>query len=198
MNFEIIVRKKEKGEVISEKLIKEVTIKRAETILELGFRHQEQIEIICSIQEEYVPLQADKISEKYQFCPRCNGKTRKNGMQCTDYHSSLSDHKLKVQGHACRCGWQKRPTIHSEYGTSVHPDLTKMQAMLGAKMPYKEAEETLEKLSCQKRSANNHVKIAESTNTIGAILNKIKSAEEVESKGEADDLYMYVDGTVSV
>ena len=109
MNFEIIVRKKEKGEVISEKLIKEVTIKRAETILELGFRHQEQIEIIGSIQEEYVPLQADKISEKYQFCPRCNGKTRKNGMQYTDYHSSLSDHKLRIQGYACRCGWQKRP-----------------------------------------------------------------------------------------
>ena len=29
MNFEIIVRKKEKGEVVSEKLIKEVEIKRA-------------------------------------------------------------------------------------------------------------------------------------------------------------------------
>jgi len=31
MNFEIIVRKKEKDEVISEKLIREVEIKRAET-----------------------------------------------------------------------------------------------------------------------------------------------------------------------
>ena len=46
MNFEIIVRKKEKGEVVSEKLIKEVEINRAETILELGFRHKEQIDII--------------------------------------------------------------------------------------------------------------------------------------------------------
>ena len=49
MNFEIIVRKKEKGKVISEKLIREVEIKRAETILELGFRHKEQIEIIGAI-----------------------------------------------------------------------------------------------------------------------------------------------------
>ena len=40
MNFEIIVRKKEKSEVASGKLIKEVEIKRAETILELGFRHK--------------------------------------------------------------------------------------------------------------------------------------------------------------
>lgn len=194
MNFEIIVRKKEKGEVISEKLIREVEIKRAETILELGFRHKEQIEVIGAIQDEYLPMQVEKISEKYQNCPKCEGKTKKNGMKYTDYHSSLSDHKLRIQGYACRCGWQKRPTIHGEYGTSVHPDLTKMQGMLGAKMPYKEAEETLEKLNCKKRSANNHVKIAECTNMIGEILSKIKSEEVVESKGDADDLYMYVDG----
>ena len=60
MNFEIIVRKKEKGEVVSEKLIKEVEIKRAETILELGFRHKEQIEIIGAIQDEYLPMQVEK------------------------------------------------------------------------------------------------------------------------------------------
>ena len=61
-------------------------------------------------------------------------------------------------------------------------------------MPYKEVEETLEKLNCQKRSANNHVKIAECTNIIGDILSKIKSEVVVESNGDADDLYMYVDG----
>ena len=194
MNFEIIVRKKEKGEVVSEKVIKEVEIKRAETILELGFRHKEQVEIIGAIQGEYLPLQVDKISEKYQFCPKCEGRSRKNGIQYADYHSSLSDHKLRIQGYACRCGWQKRPTIHGEYRTSVHPDLTKMQGILGAKMPYKEAEEILEKFNCHKRSANNHVKIAECTNTIGSILSKIKSEEVVESKCETDGLYMYVDG----
>ena len=75
MNFEIIVRKKEKGEVISEKLIREVAIKRAETILELGFRHKEQIQIIGAIQDEYLPMQVEKISEKYQNCPKCQGKT---------------------------------------------------------------------------------------------------------------------------
>ena len=61
-------------------------------------------------------------------------------------------------------------------------------------MPYKEVEETLEKFNCEKRRVNNHVKIAESTNMIGVILRKIKSEEVVESKGDADDLYMYVDG----
>ena len=109
MNFEIIVRKKEKGEVISERLIREVEIKRAETIVELGFRHKEQIEIIGAIQDEYLPMQVEKISEKYQNCPKCEGKTKKNGMKYTDYHSSLSDHKLRIQGYACRCGWKKDP-----------------------------------------------------------------------------------------
>lgn len=73
MNFEIIVSKKERGEIVSEKLIKEVEIKRAETILELGFRHKEQIDIIGAIQDEYLPMQVEKISEKYQNCPKCEG-----------------------------------------------------------------------------------------------------------------------------
>ncbi len=72
MDFEIIVRKKEKGEVVSERLIKKVEIKRAETILELGFRHKEQIGIIGAIQDEYIPLQVEKISEKSSREAHCS------------------------------------------------------------------------------------------------------------------------------
>ena len=194
MKLEIIVRKIEKEKVISEKLIKEVEVKMAKTILDLGFRHKEQLEIIGSIQEEYIPLQASKLSNKYEKCEKCGGKTRKDGMHYSNYHSSLSDHKLKMQGHACKCGWRKKPSIHGEYGTNVHPDLIKMQAVLGSKMPYKEAEETLGKFSCQRRSVNNHVKIAEATNTVGSILNKVKLEEEVDVSGDTEHLYMYVDG----
>ena len=52
MNLEIVVRKVENGKVITEKKIKEVEVKKAATILDLGFRHKEQIDIIGSIQEE--------------------------------------------------------------------------------------------------------------------------------------------------
>ena len=65
MKLEIIVRKIEKEKVISETLIKEVEVKMAKTILDLGFRHKEQLEIIGNIQEEYIPLQASKLSNKY-------------------------------------------------------------------------------------------------------------------------------------
>ena len=41
MKLEIIVRKVEKGKVVSEKLIKEVEVTMAKTILELGFSHKE-------------------------------------------------------------------------------------------------------------------------------------------------------------
>lgn len=194
MNLEIVVRKVENGKVITEKIIKEVEVKKAATILDLGFRHKEQIDIIGSIQEEYIPLQANKLSEKYTKCEKCGGKTRKDGTHYVHYHSSLSDHKVKMQGHACKCGWRKKPSIHGEYGTNVHPDLIKMQGILGAKMPYKEAEETLGKFSCQKRSVNNHVKIAEATNKVGSILNKIKLKEEVYAKEDTGHLYMQVDG----
>lgn len=50
----------------------------------------------------------------------------KDGMNYEHYHSSSSDHKLKMQGNACKCGWRKKPSIHGEYGTNVHPDLIKM------------------------------------------------------------------------
>lgn len=102
----------EDGKVVAEKIIKEVEVKMATTIVELGFRHKEQIDIIGSIQEEYIALQANKLSEKYAKWEKCVGKTRKDGMHYGDYHSSLSDHKLKMQGHACRCGWHKKPSIH--------------------------------------------------------------------------------------
>ena len=87
-----------------------------------------------------LPIETEMISEKsekYQNCPKCEGKTKKNGMKYTDYHSSLSDHKLRIQGYACRYGCKKDLQYTGVWNKSVHPDLTKMQGMLGAKMLYK-------------------------------------------------------------
>ena len=95
MKLEIIVRQREGEKVVSEKLIKEVEVKMAKTILDLGFRHKEQVEIIGNIQEEYIPLQASKLSNKYEKCEKCGGKTRKDGMHYSNYHSSLSLHRKK-------------------------------------------------------------------------------------------------------
>ena len=139
-------------------------------------------------------MQCKLLLEYSNHCPKCQGKIRKNGSHVALFHGSLSDHKLKTQGYSCSCGWQSKPTIHGKFGSNIHPDLVKIQATLGASMPYKEAEATIAEFNCRVRSVNNHVKIAEATNTIGCILSSIKLSEEINQNDEASQLYLHVDG----
>jgi hypothetical protein len=194
MHLEIIVRQIENNNIVNERLIKEIEIKKPESIIDIGFRHSEQIEIIGNIQDSYIPLQCKLLLNNCEVCPKCQGKIRKNGTHTAFFHSSLSDHKLKVQGYSCSCGWQSKPTIHGEFGTNVHPDLVKIQATLGAKMPYKEAEEVIREFNCSNRSVNNHVKVAEATNKVGLILNNLKLAEKIDTVAASRMLYLHVDG----
>ena len=193
MNFEIIVRQVEKGKVIKESLIKEIQVNEPKSIMDIGFRHSEQVRIISGIQENYIPLQC-KLLFTVDTCPKCGNKPMKNGTHTVLFHSSLSDHKIKAQGYSCSCGWQSKPTIHGIFGTNVHPDLIKTQATLGAKMPYKDAQLAITEFNCSNRSVNNHVKIAEATNKVGEILHEAKIKEEINVTEEAKELYLHVDG----
>ena len=194
MNFEIIVRQVENGVIINESLIKEIKVSKPKNIQEVGFRHEEQVRIIQNIQDAYLPLQCKLLFDLEDLCPTCGNKIRKNGIHTVSFHSSLSDHKIKAQGYSCGCGWQSRPTIHGEFGTNVHPDLVKIQATLGAKMPYKDAQLAMNEFNCSNRSVNNHVKIAEATNRVGGILHEIKLEEEISVIKESENLYLHVDG----
>ena len=193
MQFEIIVRQLEDGEILGESLIKEIEVKKPKNIMEVGFRHSEQISIIDEIQNNYIPLQC-KLLLSESSCPRCGSKPMKNGSHNVSFHGSLSDHRIKAQGYSCNCGWQSRPTIHGIFGTNVHPDLIKTQATLGAKMPYKDAQLAITEFNCSNRTVNNHVKIAEATNKVGEILHKAKINEEIEVTQESKELYVHVDG----
>jgi hypothetical protein len=193
MNFEIIVRQVEKGKVIKEFLIKEIQVSEPKSIMDIGFRHSEQVGIISSIQDSYIPLQC-KLLFTVDTCPKCGNKPMRNGTHTVSFHSSLSDHKIKAQGYSCSCGWQSRPTVHGIFGSNVHPDLIKTQATLGAKMPYKDAQLAITEFNCSKRSVNNHVKIAEATNKVGEILHEAKIKEEVIVTNESKELYLHVDG----
>lgn len=194
MNFEVIVRQIDNGVLISEKTIHELEVTKPANIIDIGFRHSEQIDIISSIQDSYIPLQCKLLLESTDSCPKCEGRIRKNGSHIALFHASLSDHKLQAQGYSCSCGWQSKPTIHGKFGSNIHPDLVKTQATLGAAMPYKEAESTIAEFNCRIRSVNNHVKIAEATNKIGEILSSIKLSEEIKQNDEAKQLYLHVDG----
>ena len=77
MQFEIIVRQLENGEILGEYLIKEIEVKKPKNIMDVGFRHSEQISIIDEIQDQYIPLQC-KLLLSESSCPRCGSKLMKN------------------------------------------------------------------------------------------------------------------------
>ena len=58
------------------------------------------------------------------------------------------------------------------FGTDTHPDLVKMQCEQGAVHSYRDAQDHLDKLNCQRRSANNHVQIQRITNQVGERLSQ--------------------------
>jgi hypothetical protein len=43
MNFEIVVRQVEEGKVIKESLIKKIQVSEPKSIMDIGFRHSEQV-----------------------------------------------------------------------------------------------------------------------------------------------------------
>jgi len=47
-------------------------------------------------------------------------------------------------------------TTTSVFGTSIHPDLAKLQCEQGALYSYRQAQSNLEKLTVRRRSVNNH------------------------------------------
>jgi len=82
------------------------------------------------------------------------------------------------------------------FGTDTHPDLVKLQCEQGALHSYREAQDNLEKLNCQRRSVNNHVQIQHIANSVGERLSdenqKPPSPEEVPIPVE--ELIVQVDG----
>lgn len=113
------------------------------------------------------------INTGYDCCPKCGQKLSKMGYAKSKFHAVFSDHKVGIQKHKCRnpeCDWQSTPTTTSVFGTSVHPDLAKLQCEQGALYSYREAQSNLEKLTVHRRPVNNHNKIRQLTSTVGEIL----------------------------
>ena len=168
----------EKVAISSQEVVKRDTIKiynilRPESILDLGLRHAEQISLLSKVQNTLLASQSVLIDPGTNVCPNCGQKLKKNGYKESDFYAVFSDHKLLVQKHRCshpECDWQSASTIKSLFGTNIHPDLAKLQCFQGALFSYREAEQNLEKLNCQRRSVNNHTHVKRITDKVGAVL----------------------------
>lgn len=175
--FRVIV---EKVSVSSQKVVKRDTLKiydihKPESILEFGLRHAEQISLLSKIQSALLAEQSILIDSGQTECPKCGGKLSKLGFMESKFHAVFSDHKVRMQKHKCKnpdCQWQGTPTTVSVFGTDTHPDLVKLQCEQGAVHSYRDAQDHLDKLNCQRRSANNHVQIQRITNQVGERLSQ--------------------------
>lgn len=199
--FRVIV---EKVSMASQKVVKRDTvkiydIKKPESILDLGLRHQEQISLLEKVQNALLAEQTALIDLDYDFCPKCGEKIVKNGFMQSKFHAVLSDHKIRIQKHRCKnpdCNWQSTPTTISVFGTDTHPDLSKLQCEQGVLHSYREAQDNLEKLNCQRRSVNNHVQIQHITKQVGERLSQenLNPPSQEELPAAASELIVQVDG----
>ena len=158
----------EKVSVDSQKVVKRDTIKvydvtAPDTILDLGLRHEEQISLIGKVQNSVIAEQAKLIDPGHTVCPQM-WFIRLKRMAILSPTSTLYlvDHKVPIQKHQCThpdCNWQSAPTTTIVFGTSIHPDLAKLQCEQGALHTYREAQTNLEKLNVHRRRVNNHNKV---------------------------------------
>jgi len=88
------------------------------------------------------------------------------------------------------------PTTYTVFGTDTHPDLAKLQCENGALQSYRDAQDTLERLNCRRRSVNNHVQIQQITNQVGERLSQQNhlSPSPEELLQPAKELIVQVDG----
>ncbi len=192
--IQIVCKSKEKG---VEKIIEVETkeIKKVNSILDLGLRHQEQIEILKKIQDEVLALQSPQLSEKINKCPKCGGKLQKRGYKESDFHSVYTDHKIKVQRQQCsKCKWNSIPSVKSLLRTAIHPDLSKLQCEMGAEHSYRDTQKILNAQSYVKRAINNHEQIHAIIEKVGSYIAETMDNENVKNIPVAKELIAQIDG----
>ncbi len=186
-------------EVVNRDTLKVYDVKAPESILELGLRHEEQISLLEKVQNSVLAAQSKLIDTGYDVCPKCGQNLNKIGYTQSNFHAVFTDHKVGIQKHKCRnpeCDWQSSPTTTSVFGTSIHPDLAKLQCEQGALYSYREAQSNLEKLTVLRRPVNNHNKIKLITTQVGAVISQenLKSPDLGECAPPATEVIVQVDG----
>ena len=167
----------ESNKTISSKTIIEEQITKAATLRNLGYSHVEQIKIIQKIQDFKIAPQI--ILNCPEHCPTCGHKLRKNGPTTSPFHSVLTDHEVTLPRLLCRCGWHFKASIENIFGSNVHPDLLKKQAIQGSNESFKKAATSLDAESASFRSINNHSQIMRAVERVANAMEHTQATEPV-------------------
>ena len=153
------------GELIEESIMREELVEKAPTLKELGYLHVEQIDFLQLIQDFKIKHQI--LLNIATTCPLCSSKTRKHGLYKSQFHAVLTDHQVTVQRTCCKCGWSSASGVEGIFGTNIHPDLLKKQALQGCDASYEKASKNLNAESGKERAINGHSQIHRVVKRIG-------------------------------
>ena len=180
------------GDVIEESILKEEALTKAKTLKELGYLHIEQIDFLQKIQDFKTKHQI--ILNTVDKCPKCASKTKKVGVFKSKFHAVLTDHRIGVQRTYCGCGWYSPTSIEGVFGSNIHPDLLKKQALQGCKESYEKSSISLNAESGKQRTANGHTQISRAVKLIGEKLEEVKIAIKLSNKKSTAELVANIDG----
>lgn len=195
--IEIIAKRIVDGDVVEEIIVSKTSVTKVTSIDDLGFNHQQQIDLLKGCQESLLKFQADNLYADITSCPKCNSKLKFAGSVLSQFHSVFSDHKVPVKRKKCcnkDCGWTSVPSISSLFNTNVHPDLSKLQTEMSAQYSYRSAEKIMNAMSYYSRKVNNHKHLHRTVETVG---NYISDNQEVDLPEEihcSEELICQVDG----
>lgn len=181
------------GEVLEEIMIDDQEVLKAKMLKDLGYNHKQQVDYLQKIQDFRLRYQLQLSSPT--ACPKCNGSLSKHGIFDSKFHAVLTDHRAKLQRMSCKCGYKSPVSIDGMYGSAIHPDLLKKQAIQGSQLSYEKASSTLDAESCHKRPINSHSQIYKSVKLVSEPLEEVKkSLQLVVNKNFAESLIANIDG----
>lgn len=184
----------ETGEIIEESILKDEKLAKAETLKWLGYVHLEQITFLQKIQDFKVKHQI--MLNGLLECPICKAKTKKDGVFQSKFHAVLTDHLVAIQKRSCgKCGWMGASSIEKIFGSDMHPDLLKKQAVQGSKESYEKSAASLNAECGCVRPVNNHSQVHRSVELVAAKLELVKTIKSpVVTDEPSSELIVNIDG----
>jgi hypothetical protein len=165
------------------------------TLLDLGLRHVEQIELLRKVQDELLHHQCLDLQEDIENCPNCGHRLKRNGKKCSSFSSVFTDHKLPIHKLKCMgCGWESVPSIKSLFGTHLHPDLVKLQCEFGSDVSYAATQRKLNAVCTHNRGVNSQMGIRQAVETVGMFISDHPNKAIPQQVPEAKELIIQSDG----
>jgi len=134
------------GEVVHQHAVYTKEAAFPTNIRDLGFTHEEQIEILKQSQECLLHAQQARIDDHQTTCPNCGKRTTKQGKFTSDFHAVFTDHEITLQRTRCQCGWRSKISIDGIYGSALHPDLVELQSKFGSETSFMKTEYDVKKI----------------------------------------------------